>query len=89
MPEQRLPLVRGLLARGSLMPLLTVAGGGQPSTTPDAAPTSGPALEAWRARCASLPAEAAGFELEGIGPVQIRWPARAGRANRRNGVERH
>ena len=80
MPEQRLPLVRGLLARGSLMPLLTVAGDGQPSTTPDAAPADGPALEAWRARFASLPAEATGFELEGIGPVQIRWPSRAGRA---------
>jgi sorbitol-6-phosphate 2-dehydrogenase len=79
MIEQSLPLIRGLLARGSHLPLLTVAGD-QPDAKPDASPVDDATFEAWRTRFANLPADATEFELDGLGKVQVYWPARYGRA---------
>ncbi len=80
MPEQYLPLARGLLARGARLPLLNLDDAGAPPvSTVQETPDDG-RLEALRARLAGLPADAAGFELECLGRVRLRWPARAGRA---------
>jgi sorbitol-6-phosphate 2-dehydrogenase len=82
MPEQTLPILRGLLARGDLLPLLTAPQAARDATPPESASrlASRERMDALRALAARLTSRDDHLEIEGLGTVRIRWPSRPGRA---------
>ncbi len=88
MHTEILPIIRGLLSRGQVLPLLTVteASGAAPTLDFKAQTPAAERTGALRSALAKLSDGAAGFVLEGVGTVRIQWPDHSGRAKGRIAV---